>query len=458
MKILHLGNVAMNAYSNAKFLRRKGIEADVLVLDYTYIMSQPEWEDAYFEEEIKDEWHPDWSKVNLHGFKRPKWFKEYLTGAPQSVPESKSIKGRWWTIKNTILFGFYLREGLRIRGFIERERQKYLKMERLSAFKKNGIAEKMKHIFSGIKVIGRFQTKYSHIRFLKSIINKYDIIQAYGNEVITAVLAASEKPLVSFEHGTMRDILLADSSTNRLLILAYNKSKKCIITNPDGKITADKIGLNNYVFIPHPVDTEKFSPHETKFRKKIMDETGAELIFFAPARNDWWIKNNDKIIEAFSDYLKNAEKKTVLIFCEWGRDIEKSKNYINKLGIGKYVIWTPPLSKTILAEHYNASDVVLDQFLLGVFGGIPPEAMACAKPVITKFDWEVNKWAWPEKPPVVPAASSQEIFESMKLLAQNENLRKELGKRGRIWMEKYHSWELVAEKQIKIYKEILNNG
>ena len=49
MKILHVGNVAMNAYNNAKFLRRRRIEADVLVCDYTHIMGQPEWEDAFFD-------------------------------------------------------------------------------------------------------------------------------------------------------------------------------------------------------------------------------------------------------------------------------------------------------------------------------------------------------------------------------------------------------------------------
>src|SRR5437867_7691925 len=73
MKILHVGNIANNAYNNAKFLRRKGVEADVLCYDYTHVMAQPEWEDAKFEEQ-PDEFHPRWDQYDLHGFKRPHWF------------------------------------------------------------------------------------------------------------------------------------------------------------------------------------------------------------------------------------------------------------------------------------------------------------------------------------------------------------------------------------------------
>lgn len=43
MRVLHVGNIAKNAYHNAEFLRRRGVEADVLCYDYPPIMGQPEW-------------------------------------------------------------------------------------------------------------------------------------------------------------------------------------------------------------------------------------------------------------------------------------------------------------------------------------------------------------------------------------------------------------------------------
>ena len=83
MRILHVGNIANNAYNNAKFLRRKGVEADVLCYDYTHVMAQPEWEDAAFTAQ-PDEFNPQWGAMDLGGFRRPAWFlqAELASGRP----------------------------------------------------------------------------------------------------------------------------------------------------------------------------------------------------------------------------------------------------------------------------------------------------------------------------------------------------------------------------------------
>jgi hypothetical protein len=41
LKVLHIGNIANNAYNNAKIQRKYGIEADVLCYD-CHIMARPE--------------------------------------------------------------------------------------------------------------------------------------------------------------------------------------------------------------------------------------------------------------------------------------------------------------------------------------------------------------------------------------------------------------------------------
>src|SRR5437870_3319428 len=45
LRVLHVGNIANNAYLNAKFLRRAGVEADVLAYNYYHVMGTPEWEE-----------------------------------------------------------------------------------------------------------------------------------------------------------------------------------------------------------------------------------------------------------------------------------------------------------------------------------------------------------------------------------------------------------------------------
>src|SRR5215510_1061414 len=65
LRVLHIGNIANNAYNNAKIQRQRGIDADVLSFDYYHIMACPEWEDAEFLGKIEDDNFPDWWAVDL---------------------------------------------------------------------------------------------------------------------------------------------------------------------------------------------------------------------------------------------------------------------------------------------------------------------------------------------------------------------------------------------------------
>lgn len=75
-RILHIGNIANNAYINAKLLIRAGIECDVICHDYYHIMGCPEWEDSDLGSCDLDQFNPDWRTVNLKGFRRPRWFAQ----------------------------------------------------------------------------------------------------------------------------------------------------------------------------------------------------------------------------------------------------------------------------------------------------------------------------------------------------------------------------------------------
>lgn len=74
LRALLIGNIANNAYNNAKLLERRGVECDVLCADYYHIMGCPEWEDADFKGSHGDDFDPDWRAVDLGGFERPRWF------------------------------------------------------------------------------------------------------------------------------------------------------------------------------------------------------------------------------------------------------------------------------------------------------------------------------------------------------------------------------------------------
>src|SRR5947207_10280363 len=68
LRVLHIGNIANNAYNNACIQPQYGIDADVICYDYYHIMSCPEWEDGKFKGEV-DHTFPDWWSSSLKGWR-----------------------------------------------------------------------------------------------------------------------------------------------------------------------------------------------------------------------------------------------------------------------------------------------------------------------------------------------------------------------------------------------------
>jgi len=75
-RVLHIGNIANNAYNIATLLNGAGLDCDVICYDYYHVMGCPEWEDADFTGPIIDQFQPDWAAIDLHGFQRPRWFAQ----------------------------------------------------------------------------------------------------------------------------------------------------------------------------------------------------------------------------------------------------------------------------------------------------------------------------------------------------------------------------------------------
>ncbi len=74
LRVLHVGNIANNAYLNAKFLRSMGIDAHVLSYDYYHVMAMPEWEELELRDNHGDDYRPRFSPRDLGSYRRPLWF------------------------------------------------------------------------------------------------------------------------------------------------------------------------------------------------------------------------------------------------------------------------------------------------------------------------------------------------------------------------------------------------
>lgn len=98
-RILHVGNIANNAYNNARLLNEVGLDCDVICYDYYHIMGCPEWEEVDLDMSAIDPNQPDWCSVDLGGYRRPRWFAqgpmsqalEYLIARNNSANDASEL-------------------------------------------------------------------------------------------------------------------------------------------------------------------------------------------------------------------------------------------------------------------------------------------------------------------------------------------------------------------------------
>jgi glycosyltransferase involved in cell wall biosynthesis len=430
-RVLHLGNVANNGYINAKLQRRVGVPAEA-VCDEWHILSQPEWEDAPIEG-AEGAYAPLMEIAGRGGWTRPPWVHSPPCWDPEATQESRIGERVELALDGPQIAADYVRVR---RGFAPlRDAQ--------------GTDLRPIDVVWARAWLNRYRRHFPAARF-----ERYDVVVAYGIHPILLMLGGGGRPYVAFEHGTLREVPFEDAWRGRLLSLAYRRAAKVIITNPDVVGSAQRLGLENYVFVPHPVDEEKYRPGPSELRRQLEGE-GWELVLLSPSRHDWDVKGTDRMLRAFAELVRRGHPRALLVLLEWGLELDRSRALIRELGIESNVRWTAPLPKLRLIDAYRAADIVLDQFLIGTFGAVAPEAMACGRPVVMAFQPEIHEWCFPELPPVVDAREPEQIYQALERLAGDEEERARLGRSAREWVERHHGWRLVVERHLSIYEEIL---
>ena len=118
-----------------------------------------------------------------------------------------------------------------------------------------------------------------------------------------------------------------------------------------------------------------------------------------------------------------------------------------------------------LPEVLASSDVSLVILRRGIgTGSLPSKTfsiMASARPLIVSVDegsetWKLVKQA--EAGICVPPENSRKLAEAILSLWQDQELREKLGRNGRIWAERHHSSQSVAEKFEKLFLRAISSA
>lgn len=344
MKVLHIGNIANNAYLNAKILNKYGIKSDVLSRDYYHIMGCPEWEDADFVGDYGDDNLPSWNKVDLKGFKSPSWFvkgNELLAiNCLISKNQGKNSKKMFFEFVLEKVNFLFQKQGNIMRFFISKILnilRKVLQFYRKYLYKLTPV---LKVIFFPLYLLYRnrmvvinhitntpqsinfriakreetdefkllhekldkqlkkdFPERYEYldlnyiciyehiIKTYKKLFESYDVIIGYGLDGLYPLLAG--KKYIAFEHGTLRNFPFQNDDLGLRALLSYKYADGVIITNADNIQAAKKLDLKNCMFIPHPINESPLKLLSTMDYDNLYEKYNTDFIAFHPSRQHW---------------------------------------------------------------------------------------------------------------------------------------------------------------------------
>jgi len=489
LDVLHIGNIVNNGYLHTKYLRKRGVGAHNLNVDYTHCQGAPEWTDALIKEPIA-EWDQDWTQLDLGGYRRPAWYHGIMIA---DVPKVEAALSHWDSSSAAAAAGQF-------RGTAAAAFERAVSQARsLAARVVRGVAgqpavDELKTVLEvahpanvtrefAESIVRDFARAYPDAprpltleevilwgeRSVKlaRIFKFFKVIQGYSLDPIYPMLGTPERPFLCYEHGTMRDFPYEDAPRGRLYALALKKAYKVFITNADCIGSARRLGLTNWVYVPHLIDDDRYRPAETSLRGQLSAETGAEFVIVAPARHHWktappgmersWFKNNNVLIEGLARLVgRRPELKVLLVLFEWGQEVALSRELIAQCGLTSRVKWVPIQCKVAMKEYFNAADVVCDQFHPGIaaFGAVVGEALACGKPTISNLNRETNAEAFAVLPPILHATQPEEVEAHLERLIDDGSYRRAVGSESRAWYLAHHSSKVVTDRMIAVYQEL----
>jgi glycosyltransferase involved in cell wall biosynthesis len=252
----------------------------------------------------------------------------------------------------------------------------------------------------------------------------------YGMFGIIGVLSGT--PFVLHFHGG--DIIEDDRRPHWhwAHIAAARRAQRCLVSTPDLLQYASRLAVP-LEFLPNPVETD--------VRR---DGTGGGVVFSAKLDGR---KGIESFLPAALELARGGSRVTVLGF---GSAAKKADGLLDELRLGGATVVTERLSRHVFNDLIGSADVVVGQFMVGALGMTELDALARARPVVTRFDYPD---AYGTSPPIASASSTNEIVEAVETLMNDDALRQTLGARARQWVLDEHSSTRVCDRLLSIYQD-----
>jgi glycosyltransferase involved in cell wall biosynthesis len=307
--------------------------------------------------------------------------------------------------------------------------------------------------------------------FTKPLSCDGDVVHAHFSTPLAEIAALRyakkrKLPVVLTYHGDWQETFggivrrTALSFYNRYLL---DKVLSCVdtIISPSRYYVNDSRFLGKYqdkiIVIPNGINIEDFNISRSKeeCREKLGLELNKNIILFVG--NLIQYKGPDILVRAASIVVKEIPDME-LIFVGSGNMRNELEEFCKKLGVEKHVKFAGFVEERLKLLYYKAADIFCLPSIMSTesFGIVNLEALACGLPIVASAIGGIPDIV---KDGVngllVPPKNPGALADAITYLLKNEDVRRKMGKKGREMVKKY-SWEEIAGRIEKIYKELIN--
>lgn len=246
----------------------------------------------------------------------------------------------------------------------------------------------------------------------------------------------------------------------KMFNINYRNSDKIVAVTKGikrGICKTGKISENKITIVENGVNTDLFKPHNQKETRNTLGlEDKFWYICFVGNLQPW--QGIEYIIESSPAIIEEISNVKFLIVGD-GPIKKDIVNLTVKNDVSDSFIFTGTVPYGMVAKYINASDICVAPFITerNQKIGLSPlkiyEYAACRKPIVSsrirglEFIEQFNAGVLvnPEKP--------KEIAKAVIKLLKDEKLREKMGKNGREYVVKYHTWNKIAKRTEEIFNE-----
>ena len=455
LRVLHIGNIANNAYLAAVAERVVGIEAFVLSVDYTHVMGSPEWEHCKISRIEKLHFDADFTDCACK-YERPNWFYQGSMSQLEPALYSDLTIGTEFELDKSILNRIKTTLGFR---------RLYNSCVSSLWSHLRPIGRKIFSLNQRAFIVGKlaYAFKKKSEMDLGRLFKQFHIVNLYGastsliSDYGPAQLRSSN--FVATEHGTLRDYIHADYPLSKDAKRGYEKSKVIFVTNQDCLPVANAMNNAHVFAMPHPINDSDFLILRKKRLKNIQSPLSTILI---PSRHSASLdidrgKGNQNVYDLIKMCAAMGDPFKFRLVA-WGDNVAAAKKYLASEETAGLVEWLDVMSRPLLKESMITSMCVLDQFLIEAYGAVTADALGLGIPVVTAHSCENDVNYFGSCAPVFNAKSANEIRSHLNSLLErsSEKVAIDFDESTR-WFDQNLSADIGLEKRLQGYLAAYQN-